>query len=142
MSRKLLFKAKRKSWHALPKEEWWVEGYPVKYQSCESKNECKYGIVPTYASTLYIIEIDHETLCQWTGKSDEDGKKIFEGDIVGFTDLYSTEIGYSESSCLGEVVWSEEECCFHVTNRLSAESWEVLDECKVVGNVFDDKEIL
>ena len=90
----------------------------------------------------FEYEIEPETLCQYTGKSDEDGKKIFEGDIVGFIDLYSTESGYSESSCLGEVVWSEEECCFHVTNRLSAESWEVLDECKVVGNVFDNPELI
>lgn len=87
-------------------------------------------------------EIDPETLCQCTGKTDEDGKKIFEGDIVGFDDIYSTESGYSESSCLGEVVWSAEECCFYVTNRLSAESWEVLDECKVVGNVFDNPELI
>lgn len=90
----------------------------------------------------FEYEIEPETLCQYTGKSDEDGKKIFEGDIVGFIDLYSTESGYSESSCLGEVVWSKEECCFHVTNRLSAESFEVLDECKVVGNVFDNPELL
>ena len=90
----------------------------------------------------FEYEVEPETLCQYTGKSDEDGKKIFEGDIVGFIDLYSTESGYSESSCLGEVVWSEEECCFHVTNRLSAESFEVLDECKVVGNVFDNPELI
>ena len=27
MNREILFKAKRKSWKELPKEEWWVEGY-------------------------------------------------------------------------------------------------------------------
>ena len=54
----ILFRAKRKNWRELPKEEWWVEGYPVKYQPCASKDEYVYGIVPTYASALYIIEID------------------------------------------------------------------------------------
>lgn len=88
------------------------------------------------------VEIDPETLCQYTGKTDETGKKIYDKDIVGFIDLTSTESGYSEHSCVGEVLWCEEECCFHVTNRLSAESWEVLDECKVVGNVFDNPELL
>lgn len=141
--REILFRAKRKNWQEFPKEEWWVEGY-----YCYFMNE--HCILPKnldadaalFGEQKVFVIIDPETLCQYTGKSDEYGKKIFEGDIVGFIDLYSTESGYSESSCLGEVVWSEEECCFHVTNRLSAESWEVLDECKVVGNVFDDKELL
>lgn len=142
--REILFKAKRKNWRELPKEEWWVGGY-----YCYFMNE--HYILPKNLDTdaalfgeqkVFVI-IDPETLCQYTGKPDEDGKKIFERDIVGFIDLfYSTKSGYSESSCLGEVIWSKEECCFHVTNRLSAESWEVLDECKVVGNVFDNKELL
>lgn len=139
--REILFRAKRKNWQEFPKEEWWVEGYPVKYQPCASKDEYVYGIVPTYASALYIIEIDPETLCQFTGKMDEDGEKIFDKDIVCFIDITSTESGYSEHSCVGQVLWDEEECCFHVTDRLSAESWEVLNECKVIGNVFDDKEL-
>lgn len=137
--REILFRAKR-----VDNGEW-VEGHYTKLKWC---NNIIHVAIPDEAeidsgNTLYeSYEINPETLCQYTGKSDEDGKKIFDGDIVGFIDLYSTENGYSESSCLGEVVWSEEECCFHVTNRLSAESWEVLDECKVVGNVFDNKELL
>ena len=137
--REILFRAKR-----VDNGEW-VEGYYTKLKWC---NNIIYVAIPDGAeiysgNSLYeMYEINPETICQYTGKSDEDGKKIFEGDIVGFIDLYSTESGYSESSCLGEVIWSKEECCFYVTNRLSAESWEVLDECKVVGNVFDDKEIL
>lgn len=29
MSREIIFKAKRKNWRSLPKEEWWVEGFYV-----------------------------------------------------------------------------------------------------------------
>ena len=141
--REILFKAKHKNWRELPKEEWWVEGY-----YCYFMNE--HCILPKnldadaalFGEQKVFVIIDPETLCQYTGKTDEQGTKIFESDIIGFIDLYSTESGYSESSCLGEVIWSKEECCFHVTNRLSAESWEVLDECKVVGNVFDNPELL
>lgn len=80
--REILFKAKHKNWRELPKEEWWVEGYPVKYQPCASKDEYVYGICPKYASALYIIEIDPETLCQFIGKTDKHGKKIWENDII------------------------------------------------------------
>ena len=144
--REILFRAKR-----VDNGEW-VEGYLFDDGFLEHERYFVGRIVvEPYIGTadddwnitgIDFCEINPETLCQYTGKSDEDGEKIFEGDIVGFIDLYSTESGYSESSCLGEVIWSKEECCFHVTNRLSAESWEVLDECKVVGNVFDNKELL
>ena len=142
--REILFRAKQID------DGEWVEGY---YAMMGKGNLIRHYIVQNCALTglfedpednMYFndVEIDPETLCQYTGKTDETGKKIYDKDIVGFIDLTSTESGYSEHSCVGEVVWGKEECCFHVTNRLSAESWEVLDECKVVGNVFDDKELL
>lgn len=88
-------------------------------------------------------EILPETLCRCTGLKDEDGKLIFEGDIVGFIDCTSTESGYSEQYCRGPVLWDEETASFQVTERLSAESYEVLDRgCKVLGNKFDNPELL
>lgn len=46
------------------------------------------------------------------------------------------------NDCIGQVVWDNETLSFQVTERLSAESYEVLDECAVIGNIFDNKELL
>lgn len=97
------------------------------------ENECK----------ILGYKVDRNTICQCTGFSDEDRKKIFEGDIVGFIDCTSTENGYSEQYCRGQVTWDKETASFQVTERLSAESYEVLNRgCKVLGNIFDNAEML
>ena len=88
-----------------------------------------------------IFEVDPETVCQYTGYKDDTGRSIFEGDIVNFTDGTSTENGFWETCCCGKVGYDEEEACFYVTNRLSAESWEVLGECHIIGNIFDNQEL-
>ena len=57
-------------------------------------------------------------------------------------DTYSTESGYADAYCTGQVVWDTETVSFQVTERLSAESYEVLEECIVIGNIFDNPELL
>lgn len=136
--REILFKAKttKKSDpnHAL--NETWVTGNLI------ITNE-KYYIHPVGAigNVIVIHEIQPDTLCQYTGLTDKDGNKIWENDIVGFYDYFSTESGYSEQDCLGLVEWLKDEVCFNVTNRISAEVYEVLEDCTVVGNKFDNPEL-
>lgn len=89
-----------------------------------------------------VVEVDQSTICQCTGLKDKNGKLIWENDVVGFWDTYSTENGQAEMDCIGKVVWDDETISFQVTNRLSAESYEVLDECSVIGNIFDNPELL
>lgn len=133
MEDRYLFKAKR-----LDDGEW-VQGYIVKYGATGQK---KWYIVSDYASDLYSFLIDKNTICQCTGLKDKNGKLIWENDVVAYWDTYSTESGLAEVDCVGQIVWSDKTMSFQVTNRLSAESYEVLDECSVIGNIVDDKELL
>ena len=133
MEDRYLFKAKRVD------DGDWLVGYVVKYWYTGKE---KYYIVPSYVSDLYAIEVDPSTICQCTGLKDKNGKLIWENDVVGFWDTYSTENGQAEMDCIGKVVWDDETISFQVTNRLSAESYEVLDECSVIENIFDNPELL
>ena len=128
--REILFRGKRID------DGKWVEGYLYGIW------EQRYILWGMTNNVPNMVEVDPETICQYTGLTDKNGKKIWEGDIVGYWDTYSTENGLSEADCVGEVVWDNETISFQVTNRLSAESYEVLDECSVIGNVFDNPELL
>jgi uncharacterized phage protein (TIGR01671 family) len=89
------------------------------------------------------VEVQANTICQYTGLTDKNGNKIWENDVVGFLDVSQYDNGYSEHYCMGKVVWDEETLSFQVTERLSCESYEALDgDCKVIGNIFDNSELL
>ena len=99
--------------------------------------------VGQYGNEVGMHEVDPETVCKCIGRTDRDEKLIFEHDVIVYLDAYSTESGYAEADCVGEVLWDEETLSFQVTNRLSAESFEVLGgECKVLGNAIEHPELL
>ena len=112
----------------------WVAGF------LHCKNDKWY--ISNKAGSPFAFEVRPDTICQCTGLKDKNGKLIWENDVVGFWDTYSTENGQAEMDCIGKVVWDDETISFQVTNRLSAESYEVLDECSVIGNIFDNPELI
>lgn len=139
MENRYLFRGKR-----IDNGEWIVGSLIVdKHQDIETGEQIEIiGIYPSEYKD-FSKRIDPSTICQCTGRTDRDKALIFEHDVVAYLDTYSTENGYAEADCVGEVVWDEETLSFQVTNRLSAESWEVIDgECKVLGNTIDNPELL
>ena len=137
MEDRYLFKAKR-----LDNGEW-VTGSLITCEDGTYKIATSYFNGDTNIAILICdYEVDRDTICQCTGLKDKNGKLIWENDIVAYWDTYSTENGRAEAGCIGKVFWDNETMSFVVTNRLSAESYEVLDECSVIGNIFDNPELL
>lgn len=112
--REILFKAKRKEWETLPKDQWWVEGYYISQMKLPGYDGKQDFIIERNGDYFAIIQ---ETLCQYIGSNDctkwenitemerqsflsewnnkknrknkpEDwnGKRIWENDIVKFDD--------------------------------------------------------
>lgn len=143
MQDRYLFKAKRKD------NGEWVEGFYFCMTHTDGRHTHHF-IIPLGADLSLgtpvekiQVEVDQSTICQCTGLKDKNGRVIWENDIVAYWDSYSTESGLAEADCIGKVVWDDETISFQVTNRLSAESYEVLgDECSVIWNVFDNPELL
>ena len=137
--REILFRAKR-----IDNGEW-VEGDLRQDRDLETAYISGWDYYTTEGGLErepFECEIKLETLCQYTGLKDKNGNRIWENDIVSFIDMTSTESGYCERNCIGRVAWDIEEACFYVTDRLSSESWEVLQDCYAVGNIFDNPELL
>ena len=127
----------------------WVYGVPTKDSHgetvmVESVYECEeYNC--RGANCLYVNE---NTVEQYTGLTDKNGTKIFEGDIVTYEDAVADYEGYHDDVFLnrGEVELSEwDGICF--TNRQTVEmddlyQSETTFDCKVIGNIHDNPELL
>ena len=129
--REILFKAKR-----IDNGEW-IEGCLVIDHS--RSNLFEYRMQPVESGVLYAPPINPETLCQFTGLCDKNGNKIWENDIL----MDNLDKSYPEEAIYITVEWS---FAGFVTYEAGTDR-EYLDEFdlehfEVVGNIFDNKELL
>ena len=88
-------------------------------------------------TTATMIEVIPETVGQYTGFTDKNGKKIFEGDIV--------KICLSGKPAFGVVEYMKTGICAFVSMSRSIESNYVLDKSEnfeIIGNIYDNPELL
>ncbi len=130
--REILFKAKRID------NGKWVEGYYVK----------KYDLLGKRHLILYVdnyvrwvcVEIDPETLCEFTGRCDKNGKRIWENDIL----MAHLDESYPEDTTYETIEWGVAGWVTHEANSVDREYLGEFDteHYEVVGNIFDNKELL
>ena len=123
MKREILFKAKIKTNIENEKNGEWIYGSYCRMVIGGNERH----MIHVFGDASYRVE--HKTLCQFTGLTDKNGVKIFEGDIDsdGFVFEYDFKMGSMYRVKNGEgVQWHS--CCVKNRNKLPFE---------IIGNIHD-----
>lgn len=140
--REILFKAKSKY------NGEWVEGYYLRDQYHIGGKDIIFYRKDSDRFTVYTDRIDPETLCQFTGLCDKNGKRIWENDIIKyhFGEIYAPiKYGYYQNCFDSQktehigfyVDWTGDKCL-----RKDLGYWIDMAYAMPVGNIFDRPELL
>lgn len=129
MNREILFKAKRKD------NGEWVEGLPgydmsgniAEIETHKSFGDCR------------IYEINPDTICQYTGLTDKNGKKIWENDICIIEDGTLDE----EDGCF-ICKWDDYAARYILDGNGLIADFDNVDTryVEIIGNIFDNPDLL
>jgi len=118
----------------------------IKYRGkdLENENSWRYGSLIVYPNGNYVIvefdkdgnelsyDVDSETVGQFTGLYDKDGKEIYEGDIL--------KVDWMRS--LAYVEYHRDSIMVYPYNSIGRYLREVDGDCIVVDNIHDNPELL
>ena len=117
--REILFRGKR-----IDNDEWVIGSLAAEYYK-------KHGVMMIAPSEDVIFKVDPDTIGQYTGLTDKNGEKIFEGDIIFDPEMKENHI----------VEFDEGGFCAGDMFLQAYISFDEFDS-EVIGNIHDNSELL
>ena len=132
--REILFKAKR-----IDNGEWVCGSLSMEYFQ-----ECGCVMISPSADTCY--KVDPETVGQFTGLTDKNGKKIFEGDIGRYQQTDGAKRNGKPITCIGKVIYNAKTASYAVESKDEAGckyfDYFPIKDFEVIGTIHDNPELL
>ena len=140
--REILFRGKRTSY---PYEGWaegsllCVDGHCMILEKENDDNGYCYPYINAEDGIVDggLTTVDPETMGQYTGLKDKNGRRIFEGDIVKVKHSYAGNPNYPTAEYIEVVEYDARSCCYEFY-RWSGDIYDV----EVIGNIHDNPEML
>ena len=110
------------SYHILGKDDMREDGHHITQDSD----------IPTW--------IDKDTIGQYTGLKDKDGKEIYDGDVVKDTDGKVGYISFLKQEMGFVIVWKNRDS--RLGHRHRGSGYDLDNTIEVIGNIYDNPELL
>ena len=106
------------------------------------------------AMVMDLVYVDPDTVCQFTGFLDKNGKEIYEGDVLRSDEYPYSCIGDKErDNYFGLIEWNKNEAAFYIVTVKNPKSsvkgisdgisdyisQSALQDFEVIGNIHDDE---
>ena len=145
--REILFRGKRTDCGE------WVEGDLIQAFRGNQLSAC--SIMP-HTPTAYCWRVDPETVGQYTGLTDKNGVRIFEGDILRGFEYPFRSNSDGEFNYFAEIVWFDDSSAFGIYTFKNPKSnvrgisegntdyleYFNVDKWEIIGNIHDNPELL
>ena len=93
-----------------------------------------------FGSAVDGVEVDYNTVCQYTGMTDKNSKKIFEGDIIEDCNNRIGYVAWLPQECGYVVVWGKSDSRLGHRNRGSGYYRDTT--ISVIGNIHDNPDLM
>ena len=136
--REILFRGIRKDTHE------WIYGFYGEYFDGKKNVPCISVVDNRVITGSLCYEVIPETVGQFTGLTDKNGVRIYENDIVRYTNLaFNPNIGRFENMIFtSAVTYNLDNGCFSPFEPDTFESYIRAENVEVIGNRFDNPELL
>lgn len=112
-----------------------------------------------FENGIQVVDVNPETIGQYTGLEDKNGTKIFDGDIVKYTrtNMYAPTASFHNQDLISlhRIYWNDEKHCFYEEHYKLPDKECIGGGClnfnderadeniiEVIGNIYDNPELL